>query len=81
VPHFETVEVDDETVTYSITKELVRSYSAAIVFEIDNHGDMSIINGLARSRLWIAANFDQTASLYDAMRRLIVVAEKIHFLG
>lgn len=81
MPHFETVEVDDETVTYSITKELVRSYSAAIVFEIDNHGDMSIINGLARSRLWIAANFDQTASLYDAMRRLIVVAEKIHFLG
>lgn len=82
---YEVVNVDGEAVTYTIENEseqpsgLVAKFS---VFEIGNHGDISITNPFTGKRLWVSASaFDSTTNLYVAMRRVITVAEKLHFLG
>lgn len=80
---YEVAQIGDECITYSVTDMtcLEPGLLLTCIFEVSNHGDISIINPFSNKRLWVGAAFDQTLNLYEAMRRAMSVAEKICFLG
>jgi hypothetical protein len=90
VPDFETVEIDGLPITYSISDNGGLAYPqqdtftlqefAGPVFEIGGYGDMGLINPYKCKRLWVGGALDDN-DIYEGMRRVINVAEKLGFLG
>jgi hypothetical protein len=54
---------------------------AGAVFEIGSFGDLTMVDPCTRKTLWVGGAFDAARSIYDAMRRVLDVAEKVGFLG
>ena len=56
--------------------------NAAPAFEFGAYGDMSLVDPWTGRRLWVAVfNAGQPMSVYDAMRKVIEIAEATGFLA
>jgi hypothetical protein len=75
------IKLDPRTEVYPQKPSYTFQEFAGAVFEIGSFGDMIMVDPCTLKTLWVGGAFDPARSIYDAMRRVLDVAEKVGFLG
>jgi hypothetical protein len=73
--------MDRHADTYPQKESYTFQEFASACFEMGGYGDMTICDPYTLKRLWVSQDELRDLSIYDAMRRVIAIAEQVDFLN